>query len=336
VEQCNEASYNLTTYERTTLLNIPSLNLHQQSLLGRNDSAMLGRLYAVVLSFWVVYFYACYQLRKEWVEILAMRRVYYLEFNHWEGRKDELMATVLSAELDDDFENEERLMHREPWIQHPEQRDTVPNISLYSVLVGGVPAIPKDIGGDQDAYQEFLKQNIDWQLAVTSSFFDHCVPNQPGFSSSVAAVTILPAASQLAKSWRMWYAAAGKLRRLRYIRKLIAERRRYRIESGDSCKLPDNDEEAKYEYEELAETAPGPKRQASVYEKCHKKRAYYKSVLGSTSDEDVEAHLLHALHYGPEQTAVYSREFARVSIYCLRRKSMICIIDRQLKPNVTC
>lgn len=311
--QCNGHSYNLTTYERTTLLNIPSLNFNSQTFLNRNDSALLGRLYAVVFCFWIVYFYACYQLRKEWVEILAMRRVYYLEFDHWADRKEELMATLLSAEMDDDYENEERLNHREPWIQHPEQRDTVPNISLYSVLVGGVPAIPKDIGGDQTAYEEFLKQNIDWQLAVTASFFDHCVPNQPGFSSSVAAVTILPAASQLAKSWRKWYAAAGKLRRLRFIRKLIAERRRYKIEVGDSKEIPENDVEAKYEYEELAETAPVPQRQSSIYDNSTRKRAYYKSVLGSTSDEDVETHMLHAMNYGPEQTAVYSREFARVN-----------------------
>jgi hypothetical protein len=47
---------------------------------------------------------------------------------------------------------------------------------------------------------------IDWQLSVTSAFFDYCVPNQPGFSSSVAAVTILPSAAEIATAWKKWYA----------------------------------------------------------------------------------------------------------------------------------
>jgi hypothetical protein len=47
---------------------------------------------------------------------------------------------------------------------------------------------------------------IDWQLSVTSAFFDYCVPNQPGFSSSVVAVTILPSAREIATAWKKWYA----------------------------------------------------------------------------------------------------------------------------------
>ena len=65
---------------------------------------------------------------------------------------------------------------------------------------------------------------IDWQLAVATTFFDHCVPNQPGFSSSVVAVTILPGAPELAKAWRKWYCAAATLRRLRFIRQVINEK----------------------------------------------------------------------------------------------------------------
>merc|ERR1712241_129099 len=100
-------------------------------------------------------------------------------------------------------------------------RDTVPNIELYSVLVGNLPSLPTEALDETDleaTLGESKKQRIDWQLAVTTSFFDHCVPNQPGFSSSVAAVTILPDAPKIAKAWRNWYAAAAALRRLQFIR----------------------------------------------------------------------------------------------------------------------
>lgn len=36
------------------------------------------------------------------------------------------------------------------------------------------------------------QDTIDWQLVVKTTFFDHSVPNQPGFSYIVAVVTILP------------------------------------------------------------------------------------------------------------------------------------------------
>jgi hypothetical protein len=53
------------------------------------------------------------------------------------------------------------------------------------------------------------------------AFFDKCVPNQIGFSSSVAAVTILPDSSQVSYAWKKWYACANRLRRLRFIRSRI-------------------------------------------------------------------------------------------------------------------
>jgi hypothetical protein len=98
---------------------------------------------------------------------------------------------------------------------------------LYSVLVGGLPSLPDEVVNSNDvkAALGFTNQaTIDWQLAVATTFFDHCVPNQPGFSSSVVAVTILPGAPELAKAWRKWYCAAATLRRLRFIRQVIKEK----------------------------------------------------------------------------------------------------------------
>lgn len=103
---------------------------------------------------------------------------------------------------------------RPPYIPHPEIRDTVPNVSLYSVLY----KLPDYFYSTATTTSASM---LDRQLSATADFFDRCVPNQPGFSSSVAAVTILPDSAQVAKAWRKWYACASKLRRLRFIRSRI-------------------------------------------------------------------------------------------------------------------
>jgi hypothetical protein len=62
---------------------------------------------------------------------------------------------------------------------------------------------------------------LERQIVATTNFFDECVPAQPGFSSSVAAVTIIPDAARVAKVWMKWYKIETKLRRLRYIKKIV-------------------------------------------------------------------------------------------------------------------
>jgi len=301
--QCFSADYTLTDYERTTLKNIPPLtyadaddplkNINDDAgfierfiaafkhsaantIWGSAYSRNLGRLYGIVLCSWIITWYAIRVIGREWIDALALRRVYYLENDHWEDRKEELSETLLR---DDDSDSDEEDSddggvggscgctkqgdaaassaqqrrrrnkprsankhigphhRRDPWIPHPEQRDTVPNVELYSVLVGGLPALPSEVVDEQDieaALKDSRRQSIDWQLAVATSFFDHCVPNQPGFSSSIAAITILPDAPELARAWRKWYVAAAALRRLRFIRTLIADLRHYEIRDFDS------------------------------------------------------------------------------------------------------
>ena len=253
----SRADYNLTNYDRTTLANIPALEENNDTRFGVTFGALIGRMYGIAFCTWIITIYACYALRNEWIELLAMRRAYYLEEDVWDSRKEELKETLLK---DDDSVDEQAPSplnrdppkrkgktsgtrkkndhrKREPWIPHPEQRDTVPNVSLYSVLVGNLPSLPQQALMSEDveaAVGYSKKMSIDWQLALTTTFFDQCVPNQPGFSSSVAAVTILPAATDLGRAWSRWYVAAGKLRRLRYIRKLIGELRHYDIEDHSS------------------------------------------------------------------------------------------------------
>jgi Calcium-dependent channel, 7TM region, putative phosphate/Late exocytosis, associated with Golgi transport len=304
---CDSTSYNLTNFERTTIYNVPTIELKNPiHTVVHANNGILWRLYTIVFSFWILVFYLCHLLHSEWVQILAMRRVYFFEHDIWGARRAELKQTLMYEEiaqakreqllqeqrnnatkvpeeksafsfdpsptkrskrkrinplfpflkststptLDADglIHPEPHLIHREPWIPHPEQRDTVPNIAVYSVLVGGLPSLPEqaaDSFNSEATIQFSQRESIDWQLSLATTFFDHCVPNQPGFSSSIAAITIVPGAMDLSVAWRKWYAAAAKLRRLRFIRRHIELRRHYEIESqqtssGDIRKQVEN------------------------------------------------------------------------------------------------
>lgn len=156
------------------------------------------------------------QLWLEWIDNLALRRVFYLEHDHWKERSEEL--TYLSSLP----EEEEPLQANRPsWVPHPEICDTVPNIAIYSVLF----RLPHTLQPDPDDI-EACQNRLEWQLNETTKFFDKCVPSQPGFSSSVAAATILPDATKLSHAWQKWYKAASKMRKLCFIKRIIEERKR--------------------------------------------------------------------------------------------------------------
>lgn len=263
----------LTNYGKTTIANIINTN-------NITDPALI-RLYVIAFCTWYITYFALRNIERDWKENLVLRRVYYLESDHYGSRQIELAKTLYSPlneddDDDDDYEvqedgggvennnnkgvgaslsmknkkweesdpknnntkrnekaNKNNRKHRNPWIPNPEQRDTVPSIELYSVLVGGLPSLPDEVLNSKVDMQAALgisnRVNIDWQLAVATTFFDHCVPNQPGFSSSIVAVTILPGAPELAKAWRKWYAAAAALRRLRFIRSVIRDKVRREV-----------------------------------------------------------------------------------------------------------
>jgi len=253
------------------------------------------------------------------VKVLALRRVYYLEADHWQDRKEELDQTFStikeerreqrqSMEMTGKEKNASYLVERQPWIPHPEQRDTVPNIELYSVLVGGLPTLPRSVVHHDEAGAVHIsrKQSIDWQLSVTTAFFDHCVPNQPGFSSSIAAVTVLPSASHLTEAWNKWYRVAAKLRRLRFIRKELAARKEIRTVMQDL----DIEEGGNTNALSVSRRVDHKSRRKSSLDTANDKDEYFQEILGSTDDFQVEDKLLYALDFGPEQIAVYTREFA--------------------------
>ncbi|CAJ1945572.1 unnamed protein product [Cylindrotheca closterium] len=287
----------LTDYQQLTLANIPELDPYEDedsilmALVNVAKRTNMGRLYTAVACTWIITWYTMKLLHLEWLDILAMRRVYYLEADHWKDRREELDNIAEEQNRKD----ASRIEKRSIWVPHPELRDTVPNIELYSILVGGLPSLPTDAVQDVEAVFS-KKQSMDWQLSVTTAFFDHCVPNQPGFSSSVAAVTILPAATQITDAWQQWYKAAAKVRKLRYIR----ERIRYvKGKEGSDTEGSGSDVDLGVDQET---GHPILRRRTSLH---------HDDILGSQTDVEVEDHLFHALNLGPEQTAVYGREFAQ-------------------------
>jgi hypothetical protein len=356
VRGCATTAYNVTNYERTTIANVPSiLDVDDVKVGFISTNGILGRLYAVNLVVWIVTAYFCYCLKYEWIEILAMRRVYYLERDLWDERRSELRNTLLHSEAKErdrkrqthftfeqtgkhKEEEEKHLVDRDPWIPHPEQRDTVPNIALYSVLVGGLPSLPDqaaDAINKGEAVMFSQRESIDWQLSLTAAFFDHCVPNQPGFSSSVAAVTIIPSSKDIALAWRKWYIAAKRLRRLRFIREQISNRRHFDIvlESPEgvnnegqnappalrSVRVGSKDDSPRGFL--ISPGVPGggdPELDSPppIYQSPSRNHDYYRQVLGSVRDQDAERQVNDVFQFGPEQTAVYSREFAHAAAPC--------------------
>ncbi len=146
---------------------------------------------------------------KEWIENLALRRVYFLEHDHYAERLNELNE-IQAINVSKDPMQATHL----PWLPHPELRETVPNVSLYSCLY----QLPRKI---TTVDLPDTATDLQRQIAATVNFFNLCVPNQPGFSSSVAAVTILPEPAHVAQAWKKWYYCGKKLTQLRYLRSLI-------------------------------------------------------------------------------------------------------------------
>jgi Late exocytosis, associated with Golgi transport len=321
-----ECNATLTTFRQTTLSHVPDL---QPDFTPNARAAILSRMYVVVLAFWIVTLYAFYLLRQEWVELLALRRIHYLESTRggekqssqewtrrlaYGGRRrqqplpqpsssnaaDNGSSTnsnsnsvnrsegglgldgrdlSRSVNADDDYtdedsdddendeeEEEPHLTHRRPWIPHPEQPDTVPNVEPYSLLVGHLPfppvpqssrgggdvttttttrangssALPtSEMDADIDDVEDGLPSSsaslddectlplsdiVQYQLQHVSRLLEAALPQEPGYSSPIAAVTIVPPAGSMGRCWRKWYAAASALRRLDFLQSVWESR----------------------------------------------------------------------------------------------------------------
>jgi len=300
-DECNDfyVNSNLTDYGRTTLAHVPRFT---PEICSETKNVFVGglcigirwRLIAVVMCTWVIWYYCCRLLKTEWEYLLPMRRKYYLEEDFWKNRRADLQETLLSANSIDEKE------YRDPWIPHPETRDTPENIELYSVLVGHLPTPPADLetGGP-------LTENeiMTWQLKAATALFDYSVPNQPGFSSSIAAITMLPSSKELAVTWKRWRAAAYATRRLRFIRRMISSR----TSSVDT----DTDILSSRSGRRLSVNAN------FIYARSTRRQAYLRDVMDMNEDDVKESVLSDSIeHFGPEQTSAYSIELARSASGC--------------------
>ena len=300
----------MNSYNRTTLANIPPLHKNNHNIttediltpqtlfekLHVNLTAEMPiqlRLYAIVICSWIVTYFLCIEIEEEWKDNLALRRRFYFEADHYDQEKKK-RDQKLTEKVD-------YISKRDPWVPNPEERDTVVNIGLYSLLVGDIPPLPQEL--KDEGYTE--QQEIDWQTAAVTTFFDNCVPNQPGFTSSIAAITILPSASSLNKAWKEWNKAASALRQLRCIRSEIDERR--------TNQSPKDDMLMRCSRRDIMKKAKEQNHQSSGNIFISSMSVDKKRLILANFDDDVEGQLMDALHYGPQQKACYGREFAQAS-----------------------
>ena len=254
---------------------------------------------------------------EEWIQNLALRRVYYLEYNHYERRKAEIEYMENLKDPED-----VNTTQRPVYVVHPEYRDTVPNIGLYSVLFR-LPFITPD-----DDATCASKSDVGRQLQLAIDFFDKVVPNQPGYSSSIAALTILPDVQRLSMAWKKWFRCASKVRRLKFIRKRLAELRKNEDlmtfsnggdnthtngVSGGHSQNGDNSDWADLERDVLGEGIDDSfaKRYASAESSIS--AVINAAALNVQQESNMEMFLEDDEH---EQMAVYYREYARSSATC--------------------
>ena len=183
------------------------------------------RICGILVCCLLIYGYTFYLLTREWIENVALRRAFFLEAGHYGQRMIELNKLdfdfVSKKKKNDDFDgvpNEEQLRRDEseklpPYMMHPEIRETPPSIGMYSVLF--------HLPNSMVTYDTDGATSLERQLVATTKFFDEIVPAQPGFSSSVVAVTMIPKAQLVAKAWTKWNACQIKLQSLRHIRHLL-------------------------------------------------------------------------------------------------------------------
>mmetsp|Transcript_106364 Transcript_106364/g.216917 ORF Transcript_106364/g.216917 Transcript_106364/m.216917 type:complete len:1248 (+) Transcript_106364:328-4071(+) len=220
------------------------------------------RVYATLICCLLIYGYTMYLLTCEWVENVTLRREFFLEASVYAERMTELNKLEFDfvkksssdrrrysdhAYADPLVESNDhgRLNRNDqetiaPYLTHPEIRETPPSIGLYSVLY----RLPNSM----ITYGTDGATSLERQLVATTKFFDEVVPAQPGFSSSVVAVTMLPKAKLVAKTWTKWNACELKMRSLRNIQKLIANEEgnnNYFIKQNQTKSPSDEGENAK-------------------------------------------------------------------------------------------
>ena len=190
------------------------------------------RVGVTVISCLIIYIYTLYLLAWEWVENVALRREYYLEAPHYSRRIAQLNETTFEKDKresflkgENDLENgskkncfgccKRKGNYKPEHLTHPEITEAPPSVGTFSVLY--------QFPSSMVTFDTEGATTVERQLVATTNFFDEIIPPEPGFSSSVAAVTVLPNAKLLAKAKVKWNTCERKLQQLRYIRQRIQE-----------------------------------------------------------------------------------------------------------------
>jgi hypothetical protein len=146
-----ECDTELTNYGRTTIANIvqkkinvsttvtdsilQKFNIFSTIFWTKESRTHLLRLYVISICSWYITYFTLRNIKREWRENLVLRRVYYLEADHYGNRQAELDRTVNrrteGTTMDDDGEGGvvgDRFVYdcegkpRDPWMPHPEHR----------------------------------------------------------------------------------------------------------------------------------------------------------------------------------------------------------------------
>ncbi len=176
------------------------------------------RIFMICFCCILIYAYTMYLLWQEWVSNVALRRAFFLEASHYGERMSELNKIDLdlakSKKVNDNPVVKEEQAYP-PYLTHPEIRETPPSISLFSALY--------QLPNSMVTYGTDGANSVERQLVATKKFFEMVIPSEPGFSSSVIAVTMVPNAKLVATTWLRWTQVEGRLQTLRYIRRLLAK-----------------------------------------------------------------------------------------------------------------
>lgn len=167
----------------------------------------------------LIYVYTMYLLWHEWASNVALRRAYFLEASHYGQRMTELNKLDLDLSRGKKVRGNTAAQEEysyPPYLTHPEVRETPPSISLFSVLY----QLPKSMV----TYGTDGANSVERQLVATKKFFEMIIPPQPGFSSSVIAVTMIPNAKLVANAWTRWEKVETSLQSLRHIRRLLEKK----------------------------------------------------------------------------------------------------------------
>lgn len=307
--------YHSNLYKKTTLGNVPNLFYvaENQNYFKMNESdpyevpqdTFIFRLRASVLVVWLVTIYAFYLLQEEWIQMVLLRRIWYLqqrrgetinsESNDQQEKEDQhaceeqqleqewykgllLSAPKINERITSDSNNtgekdnkEEHLYARHAWIPHPEQPDTVPNVEPYSILIGPLEYTKLRQRRQRQEDEEMASSQLQLMLQDMVQTLERALPQEPGYSSPICAITAVPCAKRIGPVWRQWYATATKMRRL-----LLIQSVRNQLRGQDNVD-----------------------------------RNYLRQVFGVLLDDQQIEQAQKSM--GPEQMGVYSRELAQAA-----------------------